>query len=1023
MRKFFRYAYEGYAPVPYAVNPVRWLEALLCIICLALAVYLTVSMPFMHLVFKVILVVTAGAFTAITIIDIISNTFRNPIYWNTWTLFAITAALFFFLCVGLLIATGLQILLIIAIVFNAITAIVFLLDAFLVLKAFQRRKSVVHPKPAQVIYEQRPEQCYCVQRAGDPESVMVVPEAESTEVTIEKRYEVARSVREGNRTVEEIEEERTIQRTSSAIIPKQRTTTSYGGTFPMSRDAMPLPSPDPQYRSAQPNRRRVSTTDSRMAKGYSTNRIYRDSDGKMYTENGTSLMELQSESGQTIYQEPDGVTYGRIPSNELAGASDLQEVYTYDGKKVNRVYGRPDRKLVTPEGAPLYEVRTENAPNVFEGSDGVFYSYDAPSGRNTSRSEIRLYEDAPRPGDPCRCSPNQTRGSVVQRDARGRIVLPDGTPVTVTTTASGETLYETPNGELLRKDLQPVEIIKVTTNPPLQMSNPPLQMCPVDCRRKAVTPQPQKRCTPPTTQRSEIFRTTELTKTIETERPDTGPDSQLCPKRCSKIRRGADGRLYLPDGAPLNESRSVTGEITYEGPGGEMYTADGLQIISATEERKTAETTKTFSSRPSPRKEREYITVRKLNKSPMYDSSDDSCACVDRSPRYKKEVESPRKMQKPVMSRSPPPRNPSKEGKPFEMAVSSRTVAISTRMVPKSRSQKSLSAPGSPDSREPVTRNVKSAEAPNVSYQYQQQTPSVVYHQYVQKPCHCGKVHYQTATTVHGTVCAASCPFYIQPKESQPQKLTETPSNAPCGDPVCPYGTPAKEPPATTSSAVCGDPKCPYTSPGVCGDPKCPYTSSVTQNVPCNSSSCQYYVQSQTTSQPKSVDQSGACAPNCPYYQDASPRQPVKVEPTCTPQTPCGKKDCPCCSCLKREDQGVLQQELFEPGDKLSPPLQTISECECETDPSSIWGEQGNGAETPSDVSSSQPTSSDHTPEQVTSASCDKCYVCGDKTCSINKSKSIETDEVQTSETRMIRAVDIQRMNLNLPGSADNYDK
>jgi hypothetical protein len=480
----------------------------------------------------------------------------------------------------------------------------------------------VHPKPAQVIYEQRPEQCYCVQRAGDPESVMVVPEAESTEVTIEKRYEVARSVREGNRTVEEIEEERTIQRTSSAIIPKQRTTTSYGGTFPMSRDAMPLPSPDPQYRSAQPNRRRVSTTDSRMAKGYSTNRIYRDSDGKMYTENGTSLMELQSESGQTIYQEPDGVTYGRIPSNELAGASDLQEVYTYDGKKVNRVYGRPDRKLVTPEGAPLYEVRTENAPNVFEGSDGVFYSYDAPSGRNTSRSEIRLYEDAPRPGDPCRCSPNQTRGSVVQRDARGRIVLPDGTPVTVTTTASGETLYETPNGELLRKDLQPVEIIKVTTNPPLQMSNPPLQMCPVECRRKAVTPQPQKRCTPPTTQRSEIFRTTELTKTIETERPDTGPDSQLCPKRCSKIRRGADGRLYLPDGAPLNESRSVTGEITYEGPGGEMYTADGLQIISATEERKTAETTKTFSSRPSPRKEREYITVRKLNKSPMYDSSD-----------------------------------------------------------------------------------------------------------------------------------------------------------------------------------------------------------------------------------------------------------------------------------------------------------------------------------------------------------------------------------------------------------------
>jgi small-conductance mechanosensitive channel len=151
MRKFFRYAYEGYAPVPYAVNPVRWLEAvstksekkyqkvtktfqLLCIICLALAVYLTVSMPFMHLVFKVILVVTAGAFTAITIIDIISNTFRNPIYWNTWTLFAITAALFFFLCVGLLIATGLHILLIIAIVFNAITAIVFLLDAFLVLK-------------------------------------------------------------------------------------------------------------------------------------------------------------------------------------------------------------------------------------------------------------------------------------------------------------------------------------------------------------------------------------------------------------------------------------------------------------------------------------------------------------------------------------------------------------------------------------------------------------------------------------------------------------------------------------------------------------------------------------------------------------------------------------------------------------------------------------------------------------------------------------------------------------------------
>lgn len=74
----------------------------MCSLCLALAIAVLFKKYLTPQTVLLLVMVTAGAFFMATLVDLIAISMFRPIRWNAWLLFCMTAALFFFLCAGLL---------------------------------------------------------------------------------------------------------------------------------------------------------------------------------------------------------------------------------------------------------------------------------------------------------------------------------------------------------------------------------------------------------------------------------------------------------------------------------------------------------------------------------------------------------------------------------------------------------------------------------------------------------------------------------------------------------------------------------------------------------------------------------------------------------------------------------------------------------------------------------------------------------------------------------------------------------
>ncbi|XP_044253487.1 uncharacterized protein LOC123004334 [Tribolium madens] len=1083
MYHFFKYPFEGYKPVKYVVNPVRVVEAVLCIMCLALAAAIDSIVHDMYIAFKIILTMTAAAFVIITVYDVIATSYMRPLFWNAWTLFAITGTIFFFLCAGVIIATGFgHVLLILGVVANAVTAIIFLLDTILILHAFKKKQTEVYPEEyeaepivvIQQVHQVTAEPSKSALRITDeekelrkvdskisrteskhkkdlePSTSKEIPSKSSHQILanaskegmsqpsrgalqsskegpsqsskegpsqsskegpsqsskegptqstkegpsqsskdtqpeslreihvepgsskeidssalskdlapgssreiqiLNRTYETKRTVHDGRLT----EDEKIVEQ-------RQRATTSYGGTFHMSKDAAPLPSPDAPCICRTPSSRKrlgIRGSGSQIIKRSTSGNVRKGPDGRYYLSDGTPLIELEDENGEILYQDGNGVMYTKdgIPIislddsyTETVKENTQQQFstrklkyedgvwYTPDGQRIANVYKCCDGKLVTADGTPLIEIDVGGGSFIYESPQGVLYSSDGtPIGfENDREKEVnRLYERQTSKYTTKSETKFQERRVGEPESSEDVLYLCDGTPSKKIETPSGQILYEY-NGQLYTLDdddlpRQKSEPVWKKTSPQepyasrqtIQSYDPKRVQSRCDSSRQQFKSRenlPPSDHSVPRSTRSSTPSKAPCYEGGSDHRSIPRSNRSLTPPRVPCYEDGSDhrsiprsNRSLTPPRAPCYEggsdhrsiprsNRSLTPPRTpcYEGASDHRsIPKSNRSLTPPRDQTPIPKSTTSLTPSRAPCYESgssvpvtpagSYAPHGKLQvcAAQKQESSTPTCPYLPKpkpmTPRYCPA----QTCMKPQKRPSPPP-SPKKEKAP---CAGSRTVAVSTRMVPKCPMYKqSQSAPTSPQRKDAPPRPVKSAE-PGQGHQWQQQ-PTVVHQQYVQKPCVCGNVHYQQATTVHGTF-------------SQP----ETPK---------------------------------------------------------------------TVSPPKSPNKGG-----------------------------CGKKDCTCQLCKN-------SKEVVEPSDK--PPLQTISECDVETEPSSRHNIQI------SPTSSSQPTSSDYVPDR-TSPSCTKCYICGDKNCLIHSQKETGNDSVQTSETRMLRASDIQKLTSNLPGTADDYKK
>ncbi|XP_015838225.1 uncharacterized protein LOC103314052 [Tribolium castaneum] len=1071
MYHFFKYPFEGYKPVKYVVNPVRVVEAVLCLVCIALAAAIDVKIHDMHIAFKILLTFTAAAFVIITVYDVIATSYARPIYWNAWTLFTITGALFFFLGVGLIIATGFgHVLLILGVVAYAVTAIIFLLDTILILHAFQKRQNEVYPE------EYEPEPVVVISRhvVSEPSKSALKPAEEekvtasdskhtrSTVSTVSKEtsfkdvppepvkssheevkpqasketgpsqsshlepgssreidasalsrdltpgssreirfmdrmYETKRTVHGGKLT----EEEKIIEQ-------KQRVTTSYGGTFPMSKDATPLPSPAgaPCMPCRTPTCRKpvgVRSSGSQIIKRSTSGNIRRGPDGNYYLSDGTPLIPLQDQNGETLYQDSNGVMYTKdgIPIisqaesyTEVVKESTQQRVdthklksrdgvwYTPDGRRVEDVYRCCDGKLITADGTPLNEIDLGGGSFVYESPQGVLYSSDGtPVGFEDDREKEvnRIYERQSAKYTTKSETKFQERRVGEQVSSEDGLYLCDGTPAKKIETPSGQIMYEY-DGQLYTRDDDDDDLPRQGSGPvwsrpsPEEQyeSRPPVQTYEPRCIQSRIDSSRQfkPRETPPSSDHS-VPRSTRSSTPCRTPYYDSGSDHRSIP-------------------------RSATSSTQSRPPCCECH-------------------------QPTiPRSARSLTPPRPPSDQPRSSRSlTPPCAPCNQPPSNRSLTPPRPPSDQPRSSRSLTP-----PCAPCNQPRSNRSLTPPCPPSDQARSTRSLTPPRAPSDQARATRSLLSppghpnhpSEQTPIPRSNRSLTPS-------RPPCYESTYPLTPATSSAPKlqICPSqkeeippTCPYLPKPKPVTPRYCPAQTCMKPQRRPSPPTSPRKERAPSTGSRTVAVStrmvPKCPLYKQQSQSAPSSPQRRDAPPR-PVKSAEPQW--QQQPTVVHQQYVQKPCVCGNI-HYQQATTVQGTFSQsetsqsgsPPKSPKGPCGKKDCNCQACKSAK-------EAAEPADK--PPLQTISECDVETEPPSRHNIRSS--------SSSQPTSSEYVPDR-TSPSCNRCFICGDRNCLIHTQKETGNDSVQTSETRMLRASDIQKLTSgNLPGTADDYKK
>lgn len=556
----------------------------------------------------------------------------------------------------------------------------------------------------------------------------------------------------------------------------------------MSKDATPLPSPEA---SAKPSKSSASQKKS-LARGSSSQVITKTSekvrkgpDGKFCLCDGTPITECETQDGEIIYRDHNGVLYTKdgipiISSNDSFTETTTETLrqrlstiklksedgvwYTPDRQRVGNVCRASDGRMVTADGSPLYEIELGDGTAVYESPDGILYSNEGtPIGFTTEREKefSRNYEK--------QTAQYTSKAEIHLRELRfgkqtagqdgDKLYLCDGSTASEIRTPSGRTLYEVDGEFFTRDQIEGQQAIKEpkreksdlswnkrpsqdeyaskTTLPTVETSRGDLAR--VQSSRQPLKPNHSVTIKEPDAGRSKsanaklsidsASRITTPSKDsvhMEPARSQASASSRDSVRSETKTpcvcgSRGSS-RMYAPDGTPLTEFKTTAGGVLYEGPDGELYTRDGTPIENPRKKLRICpgqqDQTKTCPVLgpkaktdpllycPSP----DCMHPQRMANKPVQQVESRRSMCRNQSPRK------PQQEERRSMCRSPSPQKPQQEERrrlSVGKEANSRTVAVSTRMVPKCPVYKKCqSAPSSPEKREGVCRPVKSAESP-----------------------------------------------------------------------------------------------------------------------------------------------------------------------------------------------------------------------------------------------------------------------------------------------------------------------